>query len=186
MLAPIRRTSTSSIVYEGCWSAREPSIFATCSGDKSLALWDDRTSSQSIKRLDNAHEGEILSLDWNKYDNLQIATASVDRTVRVWDLRMLTVGRPLHLLRGHYRAVRKVRWSPWSATTLASSGYDMVVRRWELTSLNPMAGCWEGHTEFATGLDWSLRSKDLIASCAWDQSIHLLAPKHLGLLTKSI
>ncbi|PRQ38787.1 putative transcription factor WD40-like family [Rosa chinensis] len=36
-----------------------------------------------------AHEFEILSCDWNKYDNCVIVTASVDKSIKVWDARSI-------------------------------------------------------------------------------------------------
>ena len=52
-----------------------------------------------------AHSNEILTCDWNKYNEFIIATGSVDRTVKIWVKRQLdlileslTFGRILEIL----------------------------------------------------------------------------------------
>lgn len=84
--------------------------------------------------------GEVLSIDWNKYRPWLIASGGVDRSVRVWDCRMVkpTEGDVLtsgavggtceNDLRGHEYAVRKAQWSPHRPDLLASASYDMSCR----------------------------------------------------------
>lgn len=47
---------------------------------------------QSMQTM-RAHEMEVLTLDWNKYMENVIFTGSVDRTIKMWDLR--NPGRPM-------------------------------------------------------------------------------------------
>ncbi len=35
-----------------------------------------------------AHGYEVLSADWCKYNDCIIATGSIDKTIKVWDVRM--------------------------------------------------------------------------------------------------
>lgn len=169
--------------------------------DRSTRLWDERVGAHRgpFRVIENGHSNEVLTVDWNKWDPMQFATGSVDSTICIWDWRMLgsphfNVATPLkslgapsrlysptHTLRGHQRAVRRLRWSPFSSTQLVSVGYDMAMRVWDVRSLNPLVGVWEGHSEFILGLDISLfqpESAMLIATAGWDQSIHLLRPSH--------
>lgn len=86
-----------------------------------------------------ASGGEVLTLDWNKYRPFLIASAGVDKAVKVWDCRMVKLGPDAaqapavggacesHLA-GHEYAVRKVQWSPHRADVLASASYDMTCR----------------------------------------------------------
>ena len=90
-----------------------------------------------------ASGGEVLSIDWNKYRPFVLASAGVDKAVKVWDCRMVQLGGDAagagggqpevvgacetHLA-GHEYAVRKVQWSPHRADVLASASYDMTCR----------------------------------------------------------
>jgi hypothetical protein len=60
-------------------------------------------------------------------DGTTLASASGDRTVRLWDLRSLEATS--RVLRGHEREVRAVAFSP-DGTTLASASLDRTVRLW--------------------------------------------------------
>jgi len=85
---------------------------------------------------------EVLSLDWNKYRPWTLVTGGVDKTIRVWDCRMIKIGPAAvstsaqenvggqceNQLPGHEFAVRKVRWSPHRPDVLASASYDMSCR----------------------------------------------------------
>lgn len=180
-------------MYQAGWSPREAPLVISAGADRSVRLWDERVGAHGgcFRLLPEAHAGEILTVDWNKWDPMQFATGSVDAAVCIWDWRMLGGGStatapapsasPLHVLRGHRRAVRRLRWSPFSRTQLISVGYDMGLRAWDVKSLNPLVGVWEGHSEFILGLDISLFQPEanmLTATASWDQSIHLLRPLH--------
>lgn len=100
--------------------------------------------------------GEVLSLDWNKYRPMTIATGSTDRGVKVWDLRRAGVptmtsspgempktfgqdGTMVAALLGHEYAVRKVAWSPHAASILCSASYDMTARIWDVDAAQQSA-----------------------------------------------
>jgi peroxin-7 len=60
-------------------------------------VWDLR-SGKDVKSI-HAHTNEILSIDFNKYENF-IATASADCTIKLWDLRS-TTDSPIMILTAH-------------------------------------------------------------------------------------
>ena len=51
---------------------------------------------------------QILAADWCKYNDCVIATGSVDKTIKTWDVRMPQ--REVAVVAGHTYAVR--RWPP--------------------------------------------------------------------------
>lgn len=213
----------SSCVYAALFSPSQPSIIASCSSDGTLKVWDTRsplpppasspstqasnlaTAQMTIPAHPNA---EILSLDFNKYSPNLIATGSVDRTIRIHDLRMAAAPSPgPHLepnatvgtLLGHEYAVRRVSWSPHHSNRLASASYDMTCRLWSIdpsilahdplrdsiqqkktTTFSSQGGMggrmervWDGHKEFVVGSSWSLFEEGVVASCSWDQEVHM-------------
>ncbi|TDL26118.1 WD40 repeat-like protein [Rickenella mellea] len=139
--------------------------------------------------------GEVLTIDWNKYRPFVLASAGVDKVIRVWDCRMVKTGpqptsssestasggqilyppTPTTQLSGHEYAVRKVQWSPHRADVLASASYDMTCRVWSTSPSppspqhqNPLLAIHDTHTEFVVGCAWSLYEDGVLASCAWD------------------
>lgn len=57
-------------------------VFATASGDCTVKVWDNRQPFSTLTLP--AHEYEVLSCDWNKYNDCVLATGSVDKTIRTW------------------------------------------------------------------------------------------------------
>ncbi|KAF8906852.1 WD40-repeat-containing domain protein [Gymnopilus junonius] len=115
-----------------------------------------------------------------------LATAGVDKTVRVWDCRMVKAGQNDQVggvcesqLLGHEYAVRKVQWSPHRPDVLATASYDMTCRVWTTT---PTPGrpqllhIHDPHTEFVVGVAWSLYDEGVLASCGWDGKVHVFRP----------
>lgn len=68
-----------------CRNPGTASVFATASGDQSVKIWDTRHAKASWTL--QAHNAEILSLDWCKYNDCVLATGSVDKLIRIWDVR---------------------------------------------------------------------------------------------------
>ncbi|KAG0025503.1 peroxisomal targeting signal 2 receptor [Podila clonocystis] len=164
----------SHCVYSAMWSPHSPTLFASCSGDHTVKLWD--TNSPAPVQTILAHGNEVLSLDWNKYQDHTVVTGSVDHTIKVWDLRR--PDRELNCLRGHEYAVRKVKCSPHSGSLVASTSYDMTMRIWDITT-GDMIEIHDAHTEFVLGVDFNLYRDREIATCAWDESVHVFQPRCL-------
>lgn len=175
-------------VYAARFSPTSPDTLASCSSDGTLKIWDTKIPPNPQSALTiPAHANEVLSLDWNKYASHLVATASVDQTVKVHDIRMASQSSDRQCcvgnLIGHEYAIRKLAWSPHSSQEIASAGYDMTARTWLLPDLlnGPPALVRNGqlkkvhkaHTEFVVGLAWSLYHPGFIATTSWDQHIHI-------------
>ncbi|KAG6868736.1 hypothetical protein C0993_011315 [Termitomyces sp. T159_Od127] len=139
-----------SCVYQALFSPHQPDTLATCSTDGTIKIFDLRspayvpsgpgtnnfTTPMSAAVLTiPASSGEVLSIDWNKYRPLTLASGGVDKIVNVWDCRMIKPGELNQVggaretqLFGHEYAVRKVQWCPHRAEVLATASYDMTCR----------------------------------------------------------
>ncbi|KAL4371763.1 hypothetical protein AHAS_Ahas06G0198300 [Arachis hypogaea] len=71
------------------------------------------------------HEFEVLTCDWNKYNEWIIITASMDKSIKVWDVRSFRVLIVVMNKNGY--AVRKVRFLPHVQNLMVSCSYDMAV-----------------------------------------------------------
>lgn len=84
---------------------------------------------QRFKAHEDAVHGAALSPD-----DTRLATASADRTIRVWSL---PAGELLAELKGHNERVWDVRWSP-DGRRLASASNDYTARVWDAETGQPM------------------------------------------------
>lgn len=69
---------------------------------------------QTIK----AHNYEVLTCDWNKYNEHVVVTGAVDKSIKIWDLR--NPDQELNTLKGHTYGVRRVKCSPHDENIIAS------------------------------------------------------------------
>ncbi|KAK9696841.1 hypothetical protein RND81_08G000400 [Saponaria officinalis] len=154
-------------VYHSCWNPRHADVFTSASGDCT------NLGCSGATMIIPGHEHEILSCDWNKYDECLIATGRgvTDKTVRVWDVRNFRV--PMAVLNGHGYAVRKVKFSPHRRNMLMSCLYDMSVCMWDFMVEDALVGRYDHHTEFAVGIDMSVLVEGLLASTGWDGLVYV-------------
>lgn len=170
-------TEHTHCVYSTSWSPYNPTMLLSGSGDQTVKIWDTKAP-RSVQTL-RAHNNEILSVDWNKYQDGVFVTGSVDRTVKVWDMRR--PDREVVCLAGHEYAVRRVRCSPHRGNIVASAGYDMSVRFWDTAAPpgNNLIEVHDAHTEFVLGIDFNLYVEGQVATCAWDENVHVFIPMAL-------
>lgn len=167
-------------VYGVSWHPHYSDVFASCSGDCSVKIWDIRSSASSMTLY--PHQYEVLSMDINKYNGNIIATGSVDKTVKIWDMRMPK--QEMCTLQGHTYAVRRVVFSPFHPTQLYSCSYDMTMCMWDYDAAkdaaamgprmqSPLLRRWDHHSEFCVGIDASSVNEGMIASTGWDQNVYV-------------
>lgn len=123
------------------------------------------------------HRKSLTSIAF-RFDGAMIATASLDRTVRLWDPR---AGEQIRCLMGGHRDwVRAVAFSP-DGKLLASAGDDGGIRLWD-----PESGERKyrmiGHEGWVRGLAWSPDGRIVVSGgrdgmvCLWEaSSLQLLA-----------
>lgn len=195
----------SACVYQALFSPHQPDVVASCSTDGTLKIFDLRSPSfvppgPTVNNFTSplvaaaltvpASGTEILSLDWNKYRPWLIASAGVDKAIKIWDCRMVKLGPEAAQAPavggicetqfvGHEYAVRKIQWSPHRADLLASASYDMTCRIWT-TGQTPngthLLYIHDPHTEFVMGCSWSLYDEGFLASCGWDCKVNVFRP----------
>ena len=104
---------------------RDPAeaLLVSVGGDGTLVIWDKATDR---KLPIQAHAADIWSVAFSP-DGARLASASIDRTVKVWDV---ATGDEVLSLRGHTGGVLGVAFSP-DGDLLASAGRDGTVRIWD-------------------------------------------------------
>ncbi|CAH2354001.1 peroxisomal targeting signal 2 receptor [[Candida] railenensis] len=199
--------NTANCIYNATFSPHSPSTLISCNGSSHLQIWDIRAP-HPLQIDFVAHGGlEALSCDWNKYKSTIVASGGTDKSVRIWDLRMVSKldqpmsnapmpayhmrgPTPLNQMLGHDFAIRKVLWSPHDSQELMSTSYDMTCRVWQDKSnerarfLNVGDGACKGvmraHKEFTVGCDYSLWGEPGWAvSTGWDEMVYVWDSKRL-------
>ncbi|CAL4923985.1 unnamed protein product [Urochloa decumbens] len=115
------------------WSPTEANIFASCSADKTIAIWDIRTGKKPCFIIKD-HNSDVNVISWNRFASNLIASGSDDGSVSVHDHRLIKEGK--NSLVGHFKyhkkAITSIEWSPFEASTLAVSSEDNQLTIWDL------------------------------------------------------
>jgi WD repeat and SOF domain-containing protein 1 len=100
----------------------ETSILASCAIDRSIVLYDVRTSS-ALHRTTLTFACNAIS--WNPQEAFNFAVGSEDHNIYHFDMRQMR--RALNVQKGHVAAVMALDFSP-TGQSLVSGSYDRTIR----------------------------------------------------------
>ncbi|GMN39477.1 hypothetical protein TIFTF001_008698 [Ficus carica] len=153
-----------------------PSVFASCSGDKTVRIWEQShpsTSWECKAVLEETHTRTVRSCAWSPSGKL-LATSSFDATAAIWE----NVGGDFECvstLEGHENEVKSISWNA-SGSFLATCGRDKTVWIWEVLPGNEFecVSVLQGHTQDVKMVKWH-PTMDVLFSCSYDNSIKIWA-----------
>jgi tetratricopeptide (TPR) repeat protein/tRNA A-37 threonylcarbamoyl transferase component Bud32 len=159
-------------------------FLASGGDDRTICLWD--VASGELLQILGGHKGPVYSVALTRFEGrasaetestggVLLASASKDRTVRLWLLGLssaggVTSGEILHVLEGHESFVRSVAFSP-DGMLLASAGGDGTVRLWDPLK-GKMLRTLKGHKDSVYSVAFSPDAK-LLASGGDDRTVRL-------------
>lgn len=80
--------SHTSSIEDLQWSPSEATVFASCSADQSVQIWDVRSKGRkSVASIDAAHESDVNVISWNKTSSYLLLSGGDEGAIKTWDLR---------------------------------------------------------------------------------------------------
>jgi serine/threonine protein kinase len=98
-------------------------VFLMNNEESNAQVWDSTTGTMLYRY--KGHKATLLAVAWSP-DSQRVASAGVDKTVHIWDLK----GAKPMIYSGHSVVVRSVSWSS-DGRRIASSGDEKSVQVWD-------------------------------------------------------
>lgn len=79
-------------------------------------------------------------------------------------------------IEAHSHPAIKIKTSAFQPNQFASVSYDMTVKVWDWNPSSHVVRQYyqdNNHSEFVHGLDYSIHHPNLIATCGWDEMVHV-------------
>ncbi|XP_033209855.1 DDB1- and CUL4-associated factor 10 isoform X2 [Belonocnema kinseyi] len=110
-------------------------IFATCSDDSTVALWDSRNLKQRIRTL-QGHSNWVKNIEYCPNDGL-LLTSGFDGSIYTWDINSFTENSCLYTRVFHTNGLMRTRLSPDASKMLicTTSGYLIIIHDLKLSTL---------------------------------------------------
>lgn len=139
---------------------------ATGSDDRTVKLWTSNGDGELTSQTLQGHSGGVTSVAFSP-DGTLLASASYDRTVKVWNVESLEEAATL---KGHGDSVRCVAFSP-DGLWLASASRDRTIKVWQLKSFKE-AFTLLGHEGSVSAVAFSPFGR-ILASGGYDGTVRL-------------
>ncbi|QRV97407.1 glutamate-rich WD repeat protein [Ceratobasidium sp. AG-Ba] len=121
------------------WSPSETTVFASCSSDKSVKVWDVRAKGRkSAAQIARAHDSDVNVMSWNRGTSYLLVTGGDEGGIKVWDLRNLKGASaappsPVAHFSWHNAPITSIEWHPTEDSIFAAAGSDDQVTLWDLS-----------------------------------------------------
>ncbi|XP_056635992.1 GATOR complex protein WDR24 isoform X2 [Diorhabda sublineata] len=171
----IRVKSAVAVFYSNTESVRDvqfsphsPYAFSAVSDNGSVQLWDIRKP-EKYQQQYTAHSGPVFACDWHP-EVTWLATASRDRTIKVWDLtNKPTLEYTIHTI----ASIGHVKWRPQRKYHIASCALviDCSINVWDVRRPYIPFAAFNEHRDIASGVQWR-GDPDIFLSSGRDSTLY--------------
>uniref|UniRef100_K7FWY7 Uncharacterized protein n=1 Tax=Pelodiscus sinensis TaxID=13735 RepID=K7FWY7_PELSI len=129
-----------------CDPVYAPPVFASCSADGSIRVWDVRAAPSRACMLtaSQAHASDVNVISWNRHEPF-LLSGGEGGALHIWDLRLFKPTDGLATFKQHTAPITSVEWHPTDAGVFAAAGADDQVTQWDLAVEREQEG--EGESE---------------------------------------
>ena len=150
------------------------------SGDcrSKIHLWEPSNAGRwSVGAALKGHEGSVEDIQWSPGEATVFASASVDKTVRIWDTR--DTSRSMITFKAHGTDVNVISWNRQTMYMLASGGDDGQMRVWDLRNLSQQTQGSEAtpvanftlHKGPITSIEWCPYEASMLSTTSSDDTL---------------
>lgn len=135
-------TGHLKVIEDVSFNANNKTAIVSVGQDGNMMVWDTRNTAKPSALVLNAHPGDdnkptdINCCDWAGTDGNKIVTGGNDKTIRLWDRRLMLDMRgrvkPVKVMKGHTDQVNHIAWNRYVPGVFASGGEDGNVLIWNL------------------------------------------------------
>ena len=146
-----------------------------------MVIYDINRPGVELARL-HEHNRQVHSLAFNSHQGALLLSGSQDATVRLWDLRQLSLERSAMTCRSTQKyslnneGIRDLRWSPTNGVEFAAGTDHGVIQRWDFRKDKSPLLKINAHEKTCHSIDWHPDGKHLVSGGAdknvkvWDFS----------------
>lgn len=148
------------------------------SGDcrSKIHIWEPTSGGKwSIGPALKGHDDSVEDIQWSPGEPTVFASASVDKTIRIWDTRDTT--RPMITFTAHDADVNVISWNRQTMYMLASGGDDGHMRVWDLRTIHAQSGDTSPVANFTlhrgpvTSIEWCPYEASMLTTTSSDDTL---------------
>ncbi|XP_022254244.1 coronin-2B-like [Limulus polyphemus] len=135
------------------------------------------------------HQGPVLDLKWNPFNDNVIASCSDDLTVKLWlipdgGLKEENQEDALVTLRGHKRRAGHLEWHPTAEDILLSAGFDYLILVWN-TAEGTLVKSISCHSDYIFSMSFNWDGTLLATTCR-DKKLRIINPQKGTVIEETI